>query len=143
MTTYVWLYQSNEVQPLTSEGIMDILRTSRLHNKANNISGMLLYNNGRFTQIIEGEKSVIRGLKEKIGSDPRHKDITTVFEGIREDRVFAQWSMAFHNPTREQVELLDAYIPLGWGQKTLTKSDAKQDISGALLKMAEWVSEVA
>lgn len=140
MSIYVWLYRSLETRRLAGDDIIDILSVSRLHNGTAGITGMLLYHDGRFTQAIEGAEADILALKARIAGDPRHKEVTTLYEGAQKDRVFAHWSMAFHRPDPGQQQLIEAYMPLGWGKRTLETTAATGDIATAFKAMAGWVS---
>jgi hypothetical protein len=96
MDVYVWVYKSREVAPLSEDDIASILNVSRLYNRDHDITGILLYNEGRFTQVIEGDRDDIIALKTRISLDSRHTDIITIYEGEEENRIFSSWSMAFH-----------------------------------------------
>lgn len=141
MGVYVWLYRSYEAQKTSAEQLIDILAVSRQHNGSTGITGMLLYDQCRFTQVIEGEESDILALKNRILADPRHKDIITIYEGEEKDRVFAHWSMAFLRPNLMQQLQLESYMALPWARKTLETIDMKQGIAPALIEMAAWVLE--
>jgi hypothetical protein len=58
---------------------------------------MLLYQNGTFMQMLEGEKQPVLNLYDKITKDDRHTGIHTVLEGDIEERNFEDWSMGFFN----------------------------------------------
>ena len=53
---YHLVYTSHATHPLTPEDLIELLRESRENNKAHHITGMLLYLNGKFIQILEGMK---------------------------------------------------------------------------------------
>ena len=48
-------------------------------------------------QLLEGEKRSVETLYAKIGQDPRHNDLTTIWEGAEDEREFPSWSMAFRD----------------------------------------------
>ena len=58
---------------------------------------MLLYKEGNFMQVLEGEERVVHALAAKISRDPRHHKMVTMFEGPVERREFSHWSMGFSN----------------------------------------------
>ena len=82
----------------------DILEKARDYNERNNITGCLLYHNQEFIQILEGEKETVLNLFSKIGQDGRHTDVLLLAEGRKADRVFYQWSMAFHELNKDDVQ---------------------------------------
>jgi len=75
--------------------IQDILTKSRTNNPRLGITGALLFTDGYFAQVLEGEKSVVETLFEKIRSDPRHSDITVLSFRANAHRRFPEWSMAY------------------------------------------------
>ena len=48
------IYISSAAKKMDDDDLLDILKTSRENNKKNDISGMLLYDNGSFIQVLEG-----------------------------------------------------------------------------------------
>jgi len=56
---------------------------------------MLLYIEGSFFQVLEGEPSVIDRLLLKIQSDIRHTRITVIIREPMPERDFGGWSMGF------------------------------------------------
>ncbi len=69
------------VDPNLAKGeIEEILHLSSLNNNNDNITGLLLYSNGNFFQVLEGEKELILELFEKIKQDSRHYDLITIFK---------------------------------------------------------------
>jgi len=143
MSVYVWFYRSRETRPMTRGDIEDILGISRTHNAEHAISGMLLYHDGRFTQVIEGSRSDILDLKARILADPRHTDVTTLYEGEEPERTFAQWSMAFHYPDGPQRQQLESTLPIDWGRRTLKSIEVRGAARQAFSKMADWASDAA
>lgn len=73
--------------------LAEILRQSIRNNAANNITGMLLYINGSFLQVLEGEPETLEPLYVKICADPRHTGAVKVLDIEVEERQFSEWSM--------------------------------------------------
>jgi len=59
------------------------------------ITGALIFENNRFGQVIEGPKTKIEDLWEKIQKDTRHKNIQLVDSKPIERRSFSKWTMVF------------------------------------------------
>ncbi|MDX1950788.1 MAG: BLUF domain-containing protein [Verrucomicrobiota bacterium] len=91
------VYVSSAVRLLENSELLDILNKSRKNNGALGITGMLLYKGGNFMQAIEGPKENIIALQDKIGRDPRHRNIMSLIQGMQTDRQFKEWSMGFEN----------------------------------------------
>ncbi len=75
--------------------IDQILATSRRNNAGRGITGALLFNEGSFAQVLEGEHAALQDCFGRIQVDERHDSVQLLaFEPIAE-RSFATWSMAY------------------------------------------------
>ena len=92
---YRIIYLSSATTKFSNEEIISLLDLSRRNNEENQITGLLLYSDGNFLQIIEGKKKALEELFEKISLDSRHKNIIKVFHGKVPTRNYAKWKMAF------------------------------------------------
>ena len=100
---YEIIYMSSATKLLSEEEVNYLLVQARHFNYVNYITGVLLYIEGDFLQVIEGHKETINALFEKIKKDKRHKGIIVVYEGEKEKRQFSDWSMGFHSSTYEKL----------------------------------------
>ena len=80
-----------------------ILVDSRVNNKLADVTGLLVYVDGRFLQVLEGEQEVISALLEKISKDRRHKDVQVVYKTGIERRTFNAWLMAYVSPSPKEL----------------------------------------
>ena len=78
---YHLVYTSVAVAPFSEVDLIQLLEQSRNSNKTTDITGILLYIQGKFIQVLEGEKTVVNKLYTKIVGDVRHKKVTIVIEG--------------------------------------------------------------
>ncbi len=106
---YHLVYISYVSRPLREDDLIDILNTSRLNNKKNGITGMLVYLNEKFIQVLEGEYEAVNNVYKEIASDVRHRKVTTILEGNTEQRIFKDWSMGFKKLDGQQFEELSGY----------------------------------
>jgi hypothetical protein len=107
------IYSSAATAPFSEQQLEDLLQKSRRDNLAADITGMLLYKDGNFMQTLEGPVIAVRTLLEKIKSDPRHGDVTTLMEGPILERSFGSWSMGFKKITQETLSGLPGYHDTG------------------------------
>jgi hypothetical protein len=77
-------------------GLMRLLESARAFNQANGITGILLYDNQQFGQIIEGERANIMKVWKRIQEDKRHHRIELL--EIREisERSYPEWLLRFY-----------------------------------------------
>lgn len=76
-------------------GLLDILQTARGLNRRASVTGLLLFYDGHFMQLLEGEEQAVRDTFVRIAADPRHRDITVLFEEPVDERLFSDWTMGF------------------------------------------------
>ncbi len=88
-------YASTETQPFSSEDLREMLEKIRVHNAQADITGLLLYRENCFFQVLEGDKQTVLDLYNRIKADPRHQRVELLFEGPVETREFVDWRMGF------------------------------------------------
>ena len=91
------IYVSSAVRPFSPSELVDLLAGCHKNNATLGITGMLLYKDGNFMQVLEGEEEVVRTLYAKIGRDPRHQGQITLLQGQLAERQFPDWSMGFRD----------------------------------------------
>ena len=94
---------------MDDDDLLDILKTSRENNNKNDISGMLLYDNGSFIQVLEGEDSLVDNTFISIQNDERHNNIVMMQNRDLDSREFASWSMGFENISNIDKTRIDGY----------------------------------
>ena len=102
-------YVSQETRPLNQAALGDILASSRRHNESNGITGLLVYANGRFVQVLEGSESVVNETMLRIKTDERHHRLHVILTQTIPERHFGIWSMAFPKIEELTEEFLARY----------------------------------
>lgn len=97
------IYRSTANREMTSKDILEILNTSKEFNSAHEITGCLLYYNHEFIQILEGEEAEVKALYARIKKDKRHTDVVLVGENTKNMRAFKNWSMAYHELKKSEI----------------------------------------
>ncbi|WP_374949329.1 BLUF domain-containing protein [Mucilaginibacter sp.] len=95
-------YVSAATAPLSGEELNKIVNTSRTNNKRDGITGIMLYSEGTFMQVLEGEKKDINAAFERINKDNRHTGVVKLAQGEISERHFGQWPMAFKKTTAKE-----------------------------------------
>ena len=90
-------YVSSATTILTPDELLALLQTARDNNGRLGLTGMLLYKDGNFMQVLEGEEAPLRDLHKKIAKDSRHSGLIKLLDHPIETRQFPSWSMAFTN----------------------------------------------
>lgn len=103
-------YLSWASTPLPDNQLQELLRIARQHNAQLHITGLLLYGNERFLQVLEGEEDTVRALYERIKRDARHHGVAAYADKKIARRAFAEWAMAFQATTPQQFEEVVGYL---------------------------------
>ena len=103
------IYVSLATKPFNETGLVELLATSRRNNAAAGVTGMLLYKDGKFMQLLEGEEAHVTRIFEKISKDPRHRNVITLLKGREETRLFSEWFMGFSNLEAATAETIPGY----------------------------------
>jgi len=88
------IYLSQRSKGLSQNDIEDIIKVSQENNKAKDFTGVLLYSETKFLQVLEGERIGIMKLYDTIQKDKRHKEVFLLALISIEKRVFPSWEMA-------------------------------------------------
>lgn len=109
MTSH-WVYVSRSrlAAEEAEAAVADIVAVSRARNAELGVTGALLHSGTRFAQRIEGPPDAVAALRRSILADPRHDRITTLSEESGNDRLFADWTLAFSGRSRFFGQILDA-----------------------------------
>lgn len=91
------IYVSSAIKLMDDQELLFLLKQSRDNNLRLGITGMLLYKEGNFMQMIEGEKQTVLDLYETIRKDTRHRELITIITDETDQRAFDDWSMGFRN----------------------------------------------
>ena len=108
---YAISYVSTASESLTEDLVKNLLTFTEVENNSKNITGILLFSGGNFFQVIEGKKSVILNLFEKIKNDNRHFNIIKIFENKIQHEPMSAYSCGFiternkHDPILYQFYL--------------------------------------
>jgi uncharacterized Fe-S cluster-containing MiaB family protein len=92
-----------DLSPAELQTLLDECRRS---NAKSDITGMLLYLNGSFFQVLEGGRNVVEALYKKIAADRRHKRATNIILEPIAERAFAAWTIGCPNLSAMQLAQL-------------------------------------
>lgn len=124
------IYASTATHLLSRHELVDILSKAREKNSRLGVTGMLLYKDGNFLQLLEGEEKVVRQLYETISLDPRHFGATVLTDEAAQERLFPDWTMGFRDLSDPELDALPGFAP--FRNIRLTSSAVGQDAQGCL-----------
>lgn len=100
---YQMIYSSQAASAMSVADLEQILVDARAGNEARNVTGVLIYVDGVFLQILEGDKDTVLGLVSSIAADTRHTTVKVFHEAAVEERTFGNWRMAYLDASADQV----------------------------------------
>jgi hypothetical protein len=104
------IYTSQATLAFTDDDLLALLSWSRQWNKQHDITGVLLYGDQEFVQVIEGSVEAVDELYSHLRRDIRHHNLTILAYGPIARRRFVQWSMGFHPATTEHLAQVRGYF---------------------------------
>lgn len=84
---------------LDEKVLSDILDISQRNNARDEITGVLMYHDKLFFQVLEGEQCAVEDCYYKrIFHDPRHSGMSLIWCNPVESRAFSDWAMGYAGP---------------------------------------------
>ena len=108
-TIFQLVYVSSAKTKFSEAELEALLDQSRQKNTRLGLSGILLYADGNFMQLLEGEEKQVRSLYARIAGDPRHVGCMILISGPVAERTFPDWTMGFRNMASTEVKALPGY----------------------------------
>ena len=102
-------YVSTEAIKFSDEALVALLGEARSANTDRDVTGLLLYREGSFYQVLEGSESAVMATFRDIEGDPRHKEVRVLFNGETDAREFADWQMVFLNLDGVDMDTLSGF----------------------------------
>jgi methanogenic corrinoid protein MtbC1 len=110
------VYRSRAVTDLSDFDLYELVQAAQERNERDQITGLMLYDEGRFYQWLEGPPHSVAGLMQAIARDPRHTDIEILSDKTTDSRQFGDWKMrlatrgvrSIHSGNNVVVPSLDA-----------------------------------
>ena len=95
---YQLIYVSSTTEPISPTEIAKILEISRQNNARDEVTGLLIYHNQLFFQVLEGPQPQVQMCFDRINKDRRHGNPAIVWEDQAVQRAFPEWSMGYAKP---------------------------------------------
>lgn len=106
MPLHELVYVSLAEHPMSDEELRQLLAQARAHNVAHGITGLLVYRDREFMQLLEGEEAEVAALFQHIERDRRHLQVYRLWDGPIAERSCRDWVMGFAEPTDESFHAL-------------------------------------
>ena len=120
------VYGSTAVAEFAEADLKTLLHDARERNAARGISGILLYAERAFFQVLEGPDDEITSLLESLLRDSRHHAIAVLLDQKIDERDFAEWSMGYRR--LESIDEIPGFSD--WMNPQTERSTVDKDLSG-------------
>lgn len=85
---YAISYVSTASRDLDQSEVVQLLDQTEVRNNKLGIHGLLIFSEGNFFEVLEGDKELVIELFDSIKQDGRHKNIITIFEKHIKENLF-------------------------------------------------------
>ena len=89
-------YVSVATQDMDLSSLVRLFDISYKWNQGHELTGVLLYESGHFSQILEGRQRDVLFIWEKIQKDDRHKILHQIEFDEIDQRLFPNWALRFY-----------------------------------------------
>ena len=104
--------------------LLDILEVARANNTQLQVTGMLMYSDGSFIQVLEGQPPVVEKLLRKIRRDTRHRGFLMLLDRVVQERDFEGWSMGFQRVAQLELDQIAGFYEWSAEMPTRRKTAA-------------------
>lgn len=131
-TLCTFVYCSRAAEGVDDVEVGRIVESAQRRNLASNITGVLVFGNGVFFQLIEGPAAQIRKLIATLHCDPRHYDVVSLdWSEERRERLYPNWEM-------ERVAADDIRVVLNDALESSEDEDNVAALKRILEHLASW-----
>jgi len=96
-------YLSQATSNFSSIDLINLLQQCHLNNPKRGLTGLLIFGNNTFLQTIEGKKTIVEELIEKISKDKRHTKFQILSKQSIDNRQYRNWAMGFEKLTEQTL----------------------------------------
>ena len=106
-------YISDSIQYESLKNLENLYLKASANNFRKSITGILIYTNNNFLQVLEGEENVVNETFKIISLDIRHRNIFKIIDTTIEERIFEDYNFGFTTINKKK-ELDELYEYLDW-----------------------------
>ena len=105
------IYTSQSTADVGDAELSAILAVSIKNNQRSDVTGLLIFNQGTFMQVLEGSSAAVDATLHRIKRDSRHTKFNLLVRNISKTREFSRWDMAIRHICAADTEALPALAP--------------------------------
>lgn len=121
------IYVSEAQKSLTKLDLNAIIEVAAKNNEEMGITGILIFENGHFFQLLEGEAVHIDTLLTILRKDTRHNNIQIIYDKFNRSRLASKWAMSYLDLTDPNSDIKkSALVPIEQVLSQLEKTNVDQ-----------------
>lgn len=99
------VYRSSAREDLDRYSILNIINKAQMMNDKAGLTGLLIYRQNTFIQLLEGDEKTVKEVYAKIVKDRRHSDVKVLIESKSSMRIVPQFSMNYVESLSEDASI--------------------------------------
>jgi len=133
------LYCSLATHPMSEQEINELVQRSSERNATEGITGMLMYSDGVFVQLLEGPKDALSRVWNRVLHDGRHFGVVKLMHRSEvEMRCCGNWTMRYTDQETLRAIVHEARTELAAGRKSRWAHAI--ELMDTLLTKSDWVA---
>jgi hypothetical protein len=133
------VYCSLASAELSPSAVLHMVERAQERNPERGISGMLVFGNQRFLQMIEGPRRAVSDLYHTVVRDPRHTDLVLIDFAYKPARDFGRWGMALYDASHSDDPSLKKLSSKNFDPYTFNRRNSLEVLHRAADRMAQGV----
>ena len=106
------IYISVATKTMSEDDLISLLKQSRERNERQDVTGMLLFKDGSFLQVLEGTEKDVDQIYRSICLDKRNAGHYLIERKEIDERNFPDWRMGFENVSNRNLGELEGFSAL-------------------------------
>ncbi|STQ91514.1 BLUF domain-containing protein [Iodobacter fluviatilis] len=129
------VYVSTATHLMSDAELEALLLGAVEQNNKNDVTGVLLYNDGDFMQCLEGPERVLRETFKRISGSRQHSGIICLFDEKINKRSFSDWHMGYAKTSKSQMLALSS---AQWKKIAEASAEEEKEWEGLILLRDFW-----
>ena len=97
---FLYVSQSTIPQDSAEDVLRNLVQEAKIKNQALGISGSLIFSGYRFAQSLQGHKSAVDSLMQRIAADTRHTHLCVAVDRPIDRRSYTAWGLHYSGPSK-------------------------------------------
>ena len=137
MSLHCLVYTSVASLKFSDQHLRELLLKARANNHALGITGMLLYLDPYFIQILEGTETAVSARFDIIKRDARHTKLRLMYNKPVDSRAFPNWTMGFNKINDETLKTVEGFADFWQRQTNELFNDSPNETEKVLIRLLD------